>query len=357
MKILLVGELSGFHNNLKKGLIKLGHEVSIAGTGDGWKKFPVDVDFSTINNNFFNKIYKNLKPLLNIKKLDGYDVVQFATPLLFNSFLNCFFYLFINRINGNNSYLCGISSNDPYYLEATKQMDYSPYLDFDDNVKERYYPNFSKLDIISHQKIINLVKCVIPSCYDYQLGYKLFGYTKLHDIIPFPFDVQNFSFVGNSISNNKIKIFHGISRAKNKGSKYIIDALTDIQKMYPNDVAVHIVERVPYFDYINLMNSSNIIMDQCLSYSYGMNALIGLSKGKIVLSGAEEIAIKALNLKSECPVINIKPDKNQIILELQKIISHRKEFIEMGEISRKFVEENHAAPIIAQRYIDAWKID
>lgn len=42
MKILLVGEYSRLHNSLKEGLEILHHEVTIIGTGDSFKQFPVD---------------------------------------------------------------------------------------------------------------------------------------------------------------------------------------------------------------------------------------------------------------------------------------------------------------------------
>jgi hypothetical protein len=42
MKILLVGEYSRLHNSLKEGLAALGHTATIVGTGDDFKKYPVD---------------------------------------------------------------------------------------------------------------------------------------------------------------------------------------------------------------------------------------------------------------------------------------------------------------------------
>ena len=43
MKILLIGEYSNLHNSLKKGLLNLGHEVILLGSGDGFKKYQVDI--------------------------------------------------------------------------------------------------------------------------------------------------------------------------------------------------------------------------------------------------------------------------------------------------------------------------
>ena len=37
MRVLLIGEYSGFFLNLKKGLEKLGVDCTLAANGDGWK--------------------------------------------------------------------------------------------------------------------------------------------------------------------------------------------------------------------------------------------------------------------------------------------------------------------------------
>lgn len=47
MKVLLFGEYSGLFNNLKDGLVKIGHQVFLASAGDGSKNFPSDFKFKT----------------------------------------------------------------------------------------------------------------------------------------------------------------------------------------------------------------------------------------------------------------------------------------------------------------------
>ena len=39
MKILLLGDFSAVHKNLKDGLLELGHDVVLASDGDGFKIF------------------------------------------------------------------------------------------------------------------------------------------------------------------------------------------------------------------------------------------------------------------------------------------------------------------------------
>ena len=59
MKILLVGEFSGVHTNLKKALIAKGHTVAIVGKHDGFKKFDSDLNVSPYIGNTIGK-FKNI---------------------------------------------------------------------------------------------------------------------------------------------------------------------------------------------------------------------------------------------------------------------------------------------------------
>lgn len=93
MKILLIGEYSGLHNSLKDGLQLNGHSVTLLGTGDGFKNYPVDIEVkSTIFEipflKFIAKIIDKLlkvslndfelgfKAYLKIKTLKDFDIVQ-----------------------------------------------------------------------------------------------------------------------------------------------------------------------------------------------------------------------------------------------------------------------------------------
>ena len=59
MRVLLVGEFSGFYLNLKQGLQELGVDVTLAANGDGWKQIPgADIPlFRTGDKNKLKKIY------------------------------------------------------------------------------------------------------------------------------------------------------------------------------------------------------------------------------------------------------------------------------------------------------------
>ena len=82
MKILLVGEFSALHKNIKEGLVSLGHDVTIVSTGDGWKKIESDINLGSNKRGLLAIADKIWKLLILPKKLKGYDVVQLVSPVV-----------------------------------------------------------------------------------------------------------------------------------------------------------------------------------------------------------------------------------------------------------------------------------
>ena len=77
MRILLLGEYSGFYSNLKRGFSALGHEVLLCAARDGFKE--VDGLDVTLNSRFGNKYLRKfdlvLQFLLCFLRARNYDAV------------------------------------------------------------------------------------------------------------------------------------------------------------------------------------------------------------------------------------------------------------------------------------------
>ena len=85
MKVLLVGEYSGVHNNLKKGLEKLGAKVILINGGDAWKSFGADIKLVEYPENNVERTYNRWCMEFNKIRLKDIDVVQFINPSYFYS--------------------------------------------------------------------------------------------------------------------------------------------------------------------------------------------------------------------------------------------------------------------------------
>lgn len=354
MKILLLGEYSGFFTNLKKGLIELGHEVTLASTGDGWKKIE-GTDYQLYKcgnkNNFEAAINCIISPYLRRRDLYGYDVVQMISTTIYPGSINKIMLKSIMQHSKKSfvSVAGGCASLYRSYISGELG-----YYTFDDNPElcERFKGEGKKGKRLWDQEafIYDNVNGIIPIMYEYAVGVR--HHNKCKQTIPLPFDCDGINYLPNKV-NGKIRIAHGVIREKSKGTSYIKEAMKIVQRKYPDKVEILLDGKMPLDKYLEWLRGCNILIDQCKEHCYGMNALYAMAEGRIVLGGASYNSLAEFGI-SKCPVIHIKPDVQQIVEQLEKLIVKKSEFEQLGYESRKFVEEFHDSKRIAQMYLDVW---
>lgn len=355
MKILLLGDYSAVHKNLKEALLELGYDVKLASDGDWDKQIP-GADFRVTDdrphNRYIRRYYEEIEPLLN-RNFYGYDIVQAMTANLFDwkNRLN----IYKRVIEKNGSFYCLLPGDDYYVYRAWKDGKFR-YMSFDDN--EELVSSWIG-DTKAHRKnetayhyVLERAKGIIPvSPYEMEIPYE--GMKNLRRYIPLPVNTKQIRYEPNIFRNRKLVIYHGITRPKDKGSDYIVKALRQIEEKYPNDVECIVKGMVPYSEWMEIMSRANIVIDQCKSYSYGMAAAQAMARGKIVLSGLEPETLPSIKTPG-CPVYNIIPDTEQIIGTLEEILSGKNEIEEIGYQGRLFVEKEHDYIKVAKMYIEEW---
>lgn len=354
MKILLIGEFSSLHKYLKDGLIQLGHKVVLASTGDGWKKIKGgDIPlYRHSENKSLNKIESVVSPYQIFKKLEGFDVVQLISPLIFSSITN---YDLIKRIKNNNGILSLCAAGEDYAsVCAYNSGILQPFVyDLDKDGLLRYNCRSfrSKVRVHSDQRVVELADVIIPSLYEYAVGYK--NNRKLYDVIPFPINLDGLEYRENKVKD-KVVIFHGLNREKSKGTPIIKKALEKVKQRYPNDVEIVIDGKMPFNDYINILKKSNLVIDQCLCYGYGINSCIAMAQGKVVLV-SNKLENQKVIPSTHNPMISIDANPDDIYEKIVELISNKSQIQDIGCKSRAYVEEVHDCKLIAQKYIEAWK--
>ncbi|SEM18890.1 Glycosyltransferase involved in cell wall bisynthesis [Aquimarina amphilecti] len=378
MKILLVGEYSRLHNSLKEGLTKNGHEVTIVGNGDVFKKYPVDIDIdgSLVKNNFvLNKIrhlifkitsidIASLESYIKFKKnknsLSNYDFVQLIneTPFNIGQYFEKKLLAFLFQNNKNVFLLaCGDDFRFISYLLSGK----FPYSTLTPLLKDRslkkQYEHTLKFVSEKQKKIHNYVfsniKGVIPASVEYKVAYK--NTSKVLPLIPNPVNTDSIKVIP-FVKDKKVKILHGINTSNylKKGNKYFEDALTIIKKKYPNKIELITTKNLPYNEYIKHFVAADIILDQAQAHDQGYNALEGMAMGKVVFTGAGDNFRKHYDLK-EVVAIDTSPDSIKIAQDLERLILKTDLIREIGENARKFIQKEHHYINIATKYIEIWK--
>lgn len=353
MRVLLVGEFSGFHNNLKKGLQRIGCEVVLACSGDGFKNLPFDINIGSNKAGIPGTIQRIFRALRFVVYAKGFDVVQFVNPNIFpGGFgLNN---LLIKLIIKRNKKTCLAACGDDYAFikYGCHNMRYNP---ITDSLRYDFKADTHPLDNLPAKKwwteLVSKIDAVIPVMHEYELGYK--ASPKLKPCIPLPVDIAETAFV-DMPATEVITILHGDNRYGFKGTRFVEEAFVYLREKYPTQLELVIAGKLPLPEYLALMRRSHIVVDQTNSYSCGMNALYAMAMGKVVLGGAEPEGLVSLGVE-ESPVINITPSAQSIIDAVETLLANRSQLVELGLASRKFIENYHCSVKIAEKYLDAWR--
>ncbi len=81
MKILLIGEYSNVHWTLANGLRRLGHQVTVASSGDQFKGYCRDIDLTRKRLSAIGGVQYLLNTAWHFRQFRGYDVVQIVNPI------------------------------------------------------------------------------------------------------------------------------------------------------------------------------------------------------------------------------------------------------------------------------------
>lgn len=358
MNILLIGEFSGLHNNLREGLINLGHRVTLASSGDGWKKLKSDIYFCRNNQKgLLAKIYKNLSPFWKIRDIENYDIVQAINFNIINRKINGKFLEFLRRKNKNLFFtIAGNSSIVTNY--SIENFEYSPYHIFEEersycnDIEKKIAIRKTHFEIQREIKALEMAKRVIPTSYSYSAPFNR-CITNKAPLIMMPINTDKYKEFPLKKKSTKIHILYGINRKCDKGHYFIDSALRKISKDFSGLVEIDRVEKLSFCDYISKIEACDFLIDQCKSMGYGMNALIGMAHGKVVFSGAEKIALDHMGI-SQCPIINIKPCVDDIYIKIRELVRNRPFACQLGHQSRQYAVRFHNYTHIAEKYIETW---
>ena len=379
MKILLLGEYSRLHNSLKEGLIALGHEVTIVGCGDKFKKFPVDYSiYARIcnDNKIANFLFKGIRKVINLDlekiekairfylllpKLKGFNHVQLINSDALETYpiLSRFLYKkLFKKIKSRSLLICGDETPivDYWFQNELKYSVLTPY--FEDKSLENQFQFPLKYRKESYRKTFEWLNenCqkIITSDLDYEIPMQKMGFETT--FIPNPINIDKIAFQNTEIKD-KIVILLGINRLSyiKKGIIYFEKALEIIRERYADEIEIIVTENLPYNDYILQYNKATILLDQVFAYDQGYNALEAMAKGKVVFTGAETEFLNQYQLQEDEVCINALPDENQIAAKISFLIEHPEKIMKISKNARNFVEKEHDYKTIAAKYLTCWE--
>jgi len=375
MRILLVGEYSNLHNSLKEGLQKHGHEVILIGSGDAFKKFPVNINVRGkymqdifLPNALRQALYRVFKwdiafletywrASKSLQTLGDFDVVQlineypFKTPYFFERKL-------VKKLRKMTKKLVILGCGDDFlYLKNRHKLPYHP---IDVLRGKQKFPWSEQYLTERHRRFHNWIfqqkDLLITTDLDYHTIYKDEKLGDYFGIIPNPVNLDKIEEVPFPSIKDKIVIFHGINRSNyyKKGNDLFDKALEQVQAELGEKVEIIRAESLPYIEYIKKYDTAHIVLDQAYALDQGYNALEAMAKGKVVFTGAGKEFCDHYNIKMNSVAIYTIPSVEHMVENLQKLIKNPEKLVEISGNAREFVLTIHNYEHVAQKYILAW---
>ena len=355
MRILLLGEYSNVHATLAEGLRTMGHEVTVASNGDFWKNYPRDIDLARKPGKL-GGLFLLAKVASLLPQWRNYDVVQLINPIFIELKAERLFpiYRYLRKHN-KCVVLCSMGMDYYWVSECTnnKPLRYSDFnignqLRTDEPALKEQQEWLDTPKERLNKLIAEECDGIVTGLYEYDVCYRQ-HFPEKTKYIPLP--INRLPEVVKPV-HVPIKVFIGISkgRSRYKGTDIMLKAAEDVMAKHPGRMELLKAEGVPFDTYQQLMDGSDVILDQLYSYTPSMNTLLAMSKGIVCIGGGEPENYEILNETQLRPIINVEPCYESVFRELEQLVLHPERLPKLKSESIEYVKRHHDHLKVAREY-------
>lgn len=366
-KILLLGDYSNCHRSLAEGLRRLNCDVTLASNGSGWMNCDRDIDISRKSGKLGGlELYMRARFGDLSRLLQGNDIVAIH-DLNFLSLRPSRIKRFFDHIRRNNrSVFLTSMSTDIAYLDMLEEpssplrysewfVDGKPSRMYEDNPEK--WNQWHDPELVEYQRYaLTQLDGAISVLYEYHLGMlKALGTNRVA-YGGLPIDTQRFSPVYIPDRIGKIKLFLGRDRNRKlmKGSDLLEVAAKRVVERHPDKAELVIVENRPFNEFIELLKGAHVVLDQIYSYTPATTALMAMSLGLNVISGAEPQYYEFIGEGENRPIINAPLELESLTDVIENIVLNPEQIAIRGKRSREFVLKHNDSEVVAKRFLNFW---
>lgn len=353
--VLLVGEASGVHRNLAKGLRALGIDVKHMVQSDAptWKWY--DDVFAHNRPGWRGGVARNLEPFLSIAKLDKYDVINFTNTITSVHGLHTR-YLDIPLLRRKARMLTyyALGCDEIGLIRRNRTLPYAPCegcLKYDQTLGNDCEMLLNPIWDKSNSIVRRYFDFGASSMMEYDHTSDLFPASRFSRI-PFPVDMDKIAF-NPATTRDRPLILHTPTRRGFKGTRFVLEAIEKLRDIR-DDFDFVVIEGLSYDEYVRRISDADVIIDQIFSQSPGMNGLEMLAAGKVVFTGATEIGKSFIPEMQKIPAFDASPDPETLARDLSAVLDRKSEFPILAEAGRRYVADVHDPVRVASRFLTRW---
>jgi hypothetical protein len=358
VRILVLGDFSGVNHQLSRALRAAGHDVDFYSRGDGFKDIPAEHRFYVRGRRtprLLGAAIEVADQLLTVRRLQGYDVAVLHAPFQFHNRLNAM--LVRHVLRSNAVVVLQHMACSTAYHSFVRTLAYNPCADcarLDHGGVPCSAPEFEKPQW--EDEVYRRADAIVCTGFEYHEAMRRQPHLAARVVaVPLPVDLSEHPFQPVP-RGGPVRILYGTNREGFKGSAHIRPALARLEVTHGQQVEIEVAERLPYATYLSVLQRAHVLVDQCNTYSYGMNAVLAAARGKVVLTGAEPQALATFAMPADCPLINIRPDPQDIWERLVEVVEAGDEWlVERAAASREFVRRYHDSTEVAAQYLELFR--
>ncbi|MDB9733867.1 hypothetical protein OAB15_03690 [Porticoccaceae bacterium] len=153
--------------------------------------------------------------------------------------------------------------------------------------------------------------------------------------------------------NNKLSFYHGANSIW-KGSDVIGDAFSYGASKWDDKANFDLGKFVELKKYISLVAKQDVVVDQLYSKSFGVNALLVMQTGGLLLVGDTQ-KFETFNLQAAAPIVRLNGELNNLQDNIDNIMSNWSYYSEVRAHGPEYAKTYFSPTVIAQQFIERIK--
>lgn len=368
LRILLLGDYSNCHNTLATGLRRLGCDVTVVSDGSKHLDTERNLDITRRPGKLGGmELLWRLNHGQLRKALSGNDIVAINDPNfaklhprrlrpLFDRLCRENGSVFLTAMGTNVAFLDMLEAPDSPIHYSEWMVDHKPARLMEAHPEQ--WQQWHTPELTDYQRyVFSRLSGAVSVLYEYQLAMERAMGTQRTAYGGIPIDTQAFAPVELPDRVARLRFFLARDPARKliKGSDLLEVAAKRVVGKYPDKAELVIVENRPYKEFVELLRSAHVVLDQIYSYTPATTALMAMAYGLNVVSGAEPDFYDFIGETDNRPIINAPLTLDALTDTLERILLNPGEIAPRGRASRSFAEKHNDVDVVASRFLSFWR--
>lgn len=366
MKILFMGDYSGYHASLGAELRRRGHDIAIVSDGNRYMETGRDITLER-RSGVWGAVRYLYDVMHLLDTLRGYDIVQLIGPHFLDLRPGKISYVLQQLRRHNGAVGLTMCSLDHFYVKAMLAGELLPYSEFMVSGKPTEYATAYSRTV--EQWMQPVCRDLARQVYD-EADAAFTALYEYHAVARGLIPEEKLAYVGIGVDTEalrpvaqepvsdkkRLRIFIGAKAetAQIKGIPILQRALEKVAEHHPERYEIVCTGGLPLSRYLNEMRRADVVVDQLYSMTPATNALQAMAMEKIVIGGGEEVYYDFISEPVLRPIINADPRDPHLSDTLAAALADNAALERRARQGRELTVRHNDIRVVTDRFLKHW---